>query len=253
MRVLTKPHLALLCVGHAALMCAAQAQSGNPVLKIPPLKTSIDLDRQPVEITVWGTVSPAPSGSFALALTVDLGDFQTKLTPVLAAQLNRSDRCGERLTVEKAVLAPEAPSSVLTANVDFERYACVKALGKQIVKRLVGGHAVIEVNLTPSVAENGIQLTAKVRKIDADGSLGEVLRSGSLGDSIRQDIADSIESAIQKSADLKSTLPAQIGNAAAIQTVQFADGGAGRLWLTIAGEARLSAEQIQGLAKELAH
>jgi hypothetical protein len=52
---------------------------------------------------------------------------------------------------------------------------------------------------------------------------------------------------------LKSTLPAAIENVAAIQTVQFADGGAGRLWLTIAGEVRLSAEQFRDVAKMLAH
>jgi hypothetical protein len=237
-----------------ALACVAQAQPGNQAaLKIPPVKASIDLDHQPVEITVWGTVSAAPSGIFTLALTVDLGGLQTNLTPVLAAQLNRSDRCGERLTVEKAVLAPEAPAGVLTANVNFERYACVKALGKQIVKRLVGGHAVIEVNLTPSVGENGIMLAAEVRKLDADGSLGQVLHSGDFGDSIREKIEDSIESAIQKSADLKLTLPAELENAATIQTVQFADGGSGRLWLTIGGEVRLSAEQLRRVAKELAH
>jgi hypothetical protein len=235
-----------------ALACVAQTQPGNPTtLKIPPIKASIDLDHQPVEITVWGTVSPAPSGIFGLALTVDLGNLQENLTPVLAAQLNQSDRCGERLTVEKAALAPEAPAGLLTANVNFERYACVKALGKQIVKRLVGGHGVIEVNLTPSVEDNDIMIDAQVRKIDADGSLGELLRSGSLGDSIREKIASSVESAIQKSANLKATLPAEIGDAAAIQTVQFADGGAGRLWLTIAGEVRLSREQLRGVAKEL--
>ena len=232
-----------------ALACVAQAQPGNQAtLKIPPVKATIDLDHQPIEITVWGTISPAPSGNSALALTVDLGGLQTNLTPVLAAQLNRSDRCGERLTLEKAVLTPEAPAGVLTANVNFERYACVKAFGKEIVKKLVGGHGAIEVSLTPSMEDDGIMLTAKVRKIDADGSLGEVLRSGSFGDSIREEIEDSVESAIQKSADLKLALPAQIGDAATIQTVQFADGGAGRLWLTISGEVHLSAEQLRGMA-----
>jgi hypothetical protein len=76
-----------------------------------------------------------------------------------------------------------------------------------------------------------------------------LLRSGSLRDSIREKIASSVESAIQKSANLKATLPAQIGNAAAIQSVQFADGGAGRLWLIITGEVRLSPEQLRGVAK----
>jgi hypothetical protein len=234
------------------LVCLAQAQTGNSTLQIPPVKTSLNLEGQPVEITAWGSVSAAPSGVFRLALTVDLGNFQENLTPVLAAQLNRSDRCGERLSVERAVLSPAAPAALLTAYVHYERFACVKAFGKEIVKRLAGGNGVVEVNLTPSAGENGITLAAQVRKIDADGSLGELLRSGSLGDSIRDKIAASIESAIRKSANLKSTLPAEMENVAAIQTVQFADGGAGRLWLTITGEVRLSAEQFRDVANKLA-
>jgi hypothetical protein len=228
-----------------AAVSLAQAQTSNPPIKIPPVKASISLDQQPVEITLWGTVSPGPSGTFALALTVDLGDFQEHLTPILAAHLNRSDRCGDRLSVERAVIAPTAPSGLLTANVNFERYGCVKAFGKEITKRLVGGKGVIAVNLTPSVAENEIEIDAEVRKIDAGGSLGEVLRSGSFGDSIRQKIADSVESSIRKAAKLKSTLPAALEQAVSIETVQFADGGSGRLWLTIAGEVRLSAEELR--------
>jgi hypothetical protein len=73
-----------------------------------------------------------------------------------------------------------------------------------------------------------------------------VLRSDSIGDSIREKIASGVESAIQKLTNLKSTLPAGIGKAVTIQTVQFADGGAGRLWLTIAAEVRLSADQLRG-------
>jgi hypothetical protein len=234
-----------------AVVCLAQAQTGDLTLKIPPVKSSFNLEGQQVGITIWGTVSPAPSGLFRLSVVVDLGDFQENLTPVLAAQLNRSDRCGDRLSVERAVLAPAAPSGVLTANVHYERFGCVKAFGKEVVKRLVGGNAAIEVNLTPSVTENRIVLTAQVRKIDADGSLNQVLHSGSLGDAIRDKIAASIESNIQKSANLKSALPAGMENAVAIQTAQFADGGAGRLWLTIAGEVRLSAEQFRAVAKQL--
>jgi hypothetical protein len=109
----------------------------------------------------------------------------------------------------------------------------------------VGGHAVIEVNLTPSVQENNISMAADVRKMDADGSLGDVLRSSSLGDSIRDEISDSIESVIQKSADLKATLPAEMEKAITLQSIQFADGGAGRLWLTVGGEVRLSGEQLR--------
>lgn len=236
----------LLAVLALAVVCAGQT------LKIPPVKTTLVVEGQPVELTIWGTVSAAPAGAFHLAATVDLGGFQEHLTPVLAAQLNRSDRCGERLSVERAVLAPAAPAGLLTAYVHYERFGCAKAFGKEVVKRLVGGNGVVAVDLTPSVAENRIALAAQVRKIDADGSLGEVLRSGSFGDSIREKIATSIESAIGKSADLKSTLPAGMDKAASIHAVQFTDGGAGRLWLTIDAEVHLSAEQFQTLGKQLA-
>ena len=231
-----------------AAVCLAQSS-----LTIPKVKTTINVEQQPIEITLWGTISATPSGISALALTIDLGDLQAHLTQVLSAQLNKSDRCGDHLTVEQAVIAPSTPSGMLTANVNFERFACVKAFGKQIVKRLVGGHAVIEVNLTPSVQENNISIAADVRKIDADGSLGDLLRSSSIGDSIRDEISDSIESAIQKSADLKSTLPAAMEKAVTLQTIQFADGGAGRLWRIVGGEVHLSAEQLRELVKELSH
>jgi hypothetical protein len=221
----------------AAVVCLAQTDT----LKLPPLKTSITVEGQPVAITVWGAVSPAH-----LSATVDLGDFQDHLTPILAAQLNRSDKCGERLSVEKVVLLP---SGLLTANVHYERFGCAKAFGKEITKRLVGGDAVVQVSLTPTVEENHIAMGAEVLKIDADGSLGEALRSGSFGDSIRQKIANSVESSIRKSADLKSALPAGVDSVATLRTVQFADGGSGRLWLTIDGELHLSPEQFQGLAK----
>ena len=179
---------------------------------------------------------------------MDLGDFQEHLTPILAAQLNRSDRCGERLTVEKAVLAA---SGLLTANVHYERFGCAKAFGKEIVKRLVGGEAVVEVSLTPGVTDNRVTVDAEVRKVEADGSLGEALQSGSFGDSIRQKIAASIESNIRKSADLKSALPEQVEKLVILEAVAFRDGGAGRLWLTVDGKVHLSAEQFEGLERQV--
>src|ERR1700722_8959537 len=109
MRLLTQVSIALSCAALAMLPAEEQ-------LKIQPIKTSIKLDQEQVEITLWGTLSPQPTGTFALALTVDLGDFQEHLTPVLSAQLKRDDRCGDRLSVERATIVPSPPSSLLTAN-----------------------------------------------------------------------------------------------------------------------------------------
>jgi len=221
------------------VVCLAQTDT----FKLPAVRTSIALEGQPVAISVWGSVSPG-----RLSATVDLAGFQEHLTPILAAQLNRSDKCGERLTVQKAALAP---SGLLTANVHYEHFGCAKAFGKEIVKRLVGGDAVVEVSLTPTVADNRIGMDAEVRKIDADGSLGEALHSGSFGDSIRQKIAANIETSVRKSADLKSALPAGVEAVLTLRTVRFADGGSGRLWLDIDGELHLSTEQFQILTKGL--
>jgi hypothetical protein len=233
-----------------AVAWVAQAQTGDPELKIAPAKTTIDIEGQAVEIAVWGTVAAAPSGGFRLALTADLGNFQEHLTAVLAAQLNRSERCGERISVERAELTPAEPSGVLKAYVHYERFACAKAFGKEAVRRLAGGNAVVEAVLTPSIGENGIALAAEVRKIDADGSLGELLRSGPFGDSMREKMAAGMESAARKSANLKSVLPPEMESAASIRSVRFADGGAGRLRLEMSGEVRLGAEQFRDAAKK---
>jgi hypothetical protein len=237
----------ILWVAVAALGAAA-AQDGE--IKIPPVKTTVALEGHPVNITAWGAVRTTPGG-FHLGVTVDLGELQENLTPVLAAQLDKSERCGDRLTVEKAELFPEAPGGVLTAHVHFEKYACVKAFGKEITKRLVGGNGVVEVMLTPSVGENHVAMAAEVRKIDADGSLGEALRSGSMGDSLRQKIAGSIENAIRKSANLQNAVPPQVESVASLESVRFADGGGGRLWLDLAGAVRLTPEQFRDLARAM--
>ena len=84
----------------AALIFAAPARTEDLVFKIPPVKTSFDVKDQAVKITVWGTVSSGTQGLFKLALTADLSDLQGNIGALLASELNRSDRCGERLSVE---------------------------------------------------------------------------------------------------------------------------------------------------------
>jgi hypothetical protein len=239
MRLPMELPLAVVC-GALTVAGLAQAQTGDLALKIPPVKTSLNVEGQTVEITAWGAISPTPSGSFRLAMTLDLGNLQENLTAILGAQLNRSERCGERLSVQRATIAPSSPSAALTVSVHYERFGCAKALGKEIVKRLAGGNGVVDVNLAPSIGDDGIALTAEVRKIDADGPLG---------DSMREKIVASIESAVRKSTNLKSMLPAGTESVAAMRAIQFADGGSGRLWLTLDGEVRLSAEQFRDVAK----
>jgi len=234
----------LLCV---APIFAAQAGAEDLELKIAPVKTSFDVKGQAVKITAWGAVSGGPQTPFKLALTADLSDLQGNIGPLLASQLDRSDRCGERLSVESATLVPASPAAVLTAHLHYERWACVKAFGKNVVKRLVGGSAVVTVKLTPSAGADGISMASEVQKIDADGSLGDVLRSGSLGTAVKEKIAGGIESSLRKGLDLKSTLPPAAASAATLTSARFVSGAEGWLWLSVDGEVHISIAQFQSL------
>lgn len=234
----------LLCV---APIFAAQTRAEDLVLKIPPVKSSLDVKGRAAGITVWGAVSGGPQGQFKLALTADLSDVRDNIGALLASQLNRSERCGERLSVESATLAPASPAAVLTAHVHYERFACAKAFGREIVRRLVGGNAAVTVKLTPSAGADGISMAPEVLKIDADGSLGELLRSGSLGATVKEKIASGVESSIRKGLDLKSTLPPAVAAAATLRGARFVSGAEGRLWFSVDGEVQISAAQFRSL------
>jgi len=115
------------------------------------------------------------------------------------------------------------------------------------VKRLVGGNSEIAVKLTPSAAADGISIRSDIQKIEADGSLGELLRSGSLGTTVKEKIASVIESSLRKGLDLKSALPPAVVAAATLRSAQFGSGAEGRLWISVDGEAHISAAQFRSL------
>jgi hypothetical protein len=234
-----------------AVVSAAPAQTGELILRIPPTTASFDAGGNPVNVTVWGSVSRVSAEVVRLALIADLGEFQKNILPILRSQLNRSDRCGERLSVEQAALIPAAPESVLNATVHYERWGCMKALGKEVNKRLVGGNAVLSVKLTPSVEANALSLKAEVVSLQADGSLGELLRSGSVGDALKEKIAASVRSSIQKAANFNNVLPPQIGSAVTMRSVAFTSGQEGRLCIDSTAEAKLPPENLKLLGKQL--
>ena len=64
-------------------------------------------------------------------------------------------------------------------------------------------------------------------------------------------LANSVESALQKAADLSSTMPAGVASAASLQSVQFADGVAARLRVAVIAELRLSPDQFRAVTQML--
>jgi hypothetical protein len=248
---------AALVLGVAIAAWPASARAQNVTFKIPPVKIPLKIKEQSVTITASAVISmhskDKETSIFKLELTADLGELQQNMTALLASQLDKEDACGERIAIEHADLTPVAPASLAVVQLHYERWACAKVLGKEKSKRLVGGNAVIEVKLTPAIEQSNteLRLVPEVGKMEADGSLGELLRSGTLGDAIRDKIRTSILSAMEKGTNLSTTLPPAIQGHATIQSAEFKDGGSGRLIVELDGEGQITKEQIQALTKQI--
>jgi hypothetical protein len=190
---------------------------------------------------------------FNLQLNADLGELQENLTALLSAQLDKDDRCGERIQIQQAALAPEYPASVATVQLHYERWACIKAFGKQQTKKLVAGNALIPLKLTPGVEQDNteLKLVPEVGTIQADGSLGELLRSGTVGEMIQEKIRSSILSALQKGTSLGATLPPAVQGYVRIENVAFKDAGSGRLQVELDGQVRITKEQVEKLTEQV--
>jgi hypothetical protein len=245
--------LALTFTPAAQLTASAQ----NAVFNIPPVKIPLEFKDRPLTVTASArltlTTSKDHTRTLNLELTGDLSDLQTNLTPLLSAQLDKDEHCGDRITIQSASLTPADPASQALIQLHVERWACVKALGKQVAKRLIGGDAQIPIKLTPAIAEDGtgLQLVPEVGEIQANGSLGELLRSGLLGNTIRDKIHNTILTALQKATNFKATLPPAIQDNVTIRNAEFKDSGDGRLLVVLEGEAHLTQEQTRLLSDQV--
>jgi hypothetical protein len=228
----------------AAFPWAATAQ--NAVFKVPPVKIPLEVKDQPITITASAVLTLTTKDRnlrvLNLQLTGDLSDLQRNLTTLLSAQLDKDDRCGERIAIQNATLKPADPSSV-----------AVVQLGKQAARKVLGGDAQIQIKLTPKIEKDSteLELVPEVGEIQADGSLGELLRSGALGETIREKIRSSIVSALHKGTNLAATLPPAVQGYVTIQNAEFKDAGGGSLLVVLDGEARITQEQVKQLSDQV--
>jgi hypothetical protein len=247
----------LIAMLRCCLLTAFAAFAAAPrTFEIPPVTTEVKVADEVIPLTISGSVSEvsAVGGAtlFQLRLNSGLTGLQDHITGLLRSQLNQSNRCGERLSVEQATLAPSAPAALLTASVHFEKWACAKAFGKELVKKLVAGNGVVQVRLTPVVEQNRtVKLDSEVTSIQADGPVGEALRSGSVGDALREKIRTALASAVQKGMNLSATLPPGLESKASVESVRFFDAGGGRLSSDVLGQVRLSDAQVQSFIGQL--
>ena len=228
---------------------------------LPRRQSSVSIGRQTIPVDVSGLLSQiaAQGGqrTFRLELVADLSDLQQNIGEVLRAQLDTSETCGQRVAIRQATLTPAAPASLVRVWLHFERWACTRTPGQQISAQptsaeLAEGDGTVEIKLTVAVEQpNTLKLAATLGRIDATGMLAESLRSGSLGDDFRDQIAGSVLAAARAGSDFKTTLPPAVQNSAVIQSAKFQNVGAGGLSVVLEGQIEITNEQAEQLATQL--
>jgi hypothetical protein len=238
------------------------------IFSLPPVTNAINVDGQPLTILSSGAVSrataatstPDPNSNaaniFHLNLVDDLSGLQQNVSGLLRSSVNRGPRCGERIQILDATITPLAPASLLVATLHFERWVCA---GQGSPMEVADGDATLEIKLTPSIAApadaadpaTALTLAAEITRVEAQGLLYSLLRTGDLGNSLRDKIAASILDALQKGASFKTTLPPSAQPSATLQKVQFQNDGADQLSLIFDGQLKFTDDQTKQFAAEL--
>jgi hypothetical protein len=120
------------------------------------------------------------------------------------------------------------------------------------MNEIVEGNGTITVKLTPAVAEGGtLQLRAEIARVDAEGLVGELLRTGVVGEALRDKISELVLSALRQGGDFKTALPTEARSYATLGKAQFQGTGSGRLIARFDGDIRVSNENLAAVTGAL--
>jgi hypothetical protein len=234
--------------------------TGNGVqdftFNLTPVKNSVNFASATMAITTSGTVMKGATAggenAFAVQLTEDVSDLQVAIADVLRAQLNKNDNCGEWVSILTADLSPQAQAAQVVEQVHFERWTCTTMFGRQSSNEIVEGNGTITLKLMPAVAADGmLHITAQITHVDAGGLVGELLRTGSLGEQMRDKTADTILAIIRQGGEFKTSLPTGARSYATLRSAQFSEAGSGRLMLMMSGDIRVPDDKLAALTGEL--
>ena len=220
-------------------------------IALPVLRVSLQVDDQTVALAVSGSLDRLPAdpgrSAFEVNLRADLSDLQERITPILRAELNRDEHCGDRLSIEQAALAPAPPAGNLTTSLHYEKWVCVKAFHKDLAKRLAGGNGTVQVRLTARASDgNTLRLEATLGDIQADGSIAELLRSPDFADKLREKLSKALDKL-----NLQETIPPAAQGLASVEETSFTDAGGGRLALQVRAKISVPAAEASALLNRL--
>jgi hypothetical protein len=258
-------------------MSITLASGQDLAFTLPLVSRIVNFGGRALPVAVSGALTQiteqAGQRKFKLELSANLAELQQNIFEILSAQLNTSATCGQRITIRQARLTPATPASLLVVRLHFERWICARSFGQQISNELAEGDGTVEITLTAALessntpspsgstpngsastaasAPNALKIAATFGRIDASGMLEEELRSGSLGDDLREQAALALQSAARPGSDFQSALPRALQNSATIQAVKFQDIGVGGLSIAFQGQVEISNDQADQLANQL--
>lgn len=241
---------AQLAMGREMGITLASAQ--DVTFNLPPVKDLADVGSHIISVIASGVLSQTEAQgnlrTFRLDSNLDLTDLQQNITAIVNAQLREGSACGERLNLRSANILPAPPASVLKLQLHFERWLCA---GRSSPTELAESDGAVEVKVTPSVQNSALNMAAAFSRIDASGMMADDLRSGDLGDDLRDKVTKALLLAVQSGGVFKTSLPQALQNTATLQGAKFQDGGAGILRMVLTGQVQLSNEQATLLANQL--
>ncbi len=231
------------------------AQGTDVTFNLPEVKSTVSLGDQTLALPVSGDLSQiATQGAqrtFRLQIAVDLSELQRNTAYLLRSQINQGRACGERLVLREASIAPATPATLVTLRLHYERWSCIQALG-QGGQELAEGEGSVQVKLSPAVDKaNSLKLTAEFAHIDASGAMEQSLRSGDLGDDLRDRLSQSMLAVMQAGVNFEKVLPAAVRNLAVVQSAKFENSGIGRMAVVFDGQMQISDAQANAMATQL--
>lgn len=262
-KVLTDFHDQQLTLGREMSITLASGQ--DLAFTLPQVRAVATLGSRTLPVAVSGMLTQiaAQGGqrTFRLELSADLSELQQNIFEVLSAQLNTSDTCGQRIAIRQATLTPATPASLLVVRLHFERWICNRSFGQQTANELAESDGTVEIKLTvametpntptPNSTPNAVKIAATLGRITATGMLEEELRSGSLGESLRDQAVQALLSASRAGSDFKTALPLALQTSAVIQAARFQNVGVGGVSLVLDGQIEISNQQADQLASQL--
>ena len=240
----------------ASEMGVGLAQGSDLTFTLPEVRTRVTLGNQTTEVPISGELSQISAQgaerTFKLRMVVDRSDLEERTTEILRVQLDAARSCGERLAVREATMTSATPAAVIALQLHYERWSCLKLGGQTRPQELAEQDGSVEVKVTPVVGKaNTLKLGAEFSSIVAGGAMGESLRSGDLGEELRDKLTHSILSLVPLGENFQKYLPPAARELAMVQDARFQETGVGKLSVILNVQLDLSDQQVKLMASQL--